>query len=268
MKNVIKGFLELCGVGGLCAAAYGVSRANILVLVGGFLVLYGVTAGLLFLVFQEKQEKKQWQIRELEQELGLVRRDARQLQEQMEYLPAPPAAQQAVGAEKQQGLLDSLLPDPDEEDGEQVDLLASCSAVIAEMEPFAKQAKIEMQLNAADEAVRIQAHPKRIRILFRNIIDNSIKYMDRAGSLVVTISRLEDDIFIIFKDNGCGLSEMELEHIFELNFQGSNRTSGNGLGLAQSKVIVEHYRGVIYARSGAEGGMGIYIQLPAGEICT
>ena len=100
-------------------------------------------------------------------------------------------------------------------------------------------------------------------ILFRNIIDNSIKYMKRAGSLVITISTIGDDIFIVLKDTGEGLPEEETKHIFELNYQGSNRISGNGLGLAQAKAIVENYGGTIYAKSTEGNGMGIYIQLPA-----
>ena len=67
---------------------------------------------------------------------------------------------------------------------------------------------------------------------------------------------------VVLKDNGEGLDESETEHIFELNYQGSNRISGNGLGLAQAKAVVEYYGGNIYAKSSHGGGMGIYIQLP------
>lgn len=67
----------------------------------------------------------------------------------------------------------------------------------------------------------------------------------------------------MLKDNGAGLPAQETTHIFELNYQGSNRISGNGLGLAQAKAIVEYYGGTIYAKSSAGCGMAIYIQLPA-----
>ena len=77
-----------------------------------------------------------------------------------------------------------------------------------------------------------------------------------------TRSSIDDDIFIVLKDTGEGLPEDETKHIFELNYQGSNRISGNGLGLTQAKAIVEHYGGTIYARSPQGNGMGIYIQLP------
>ena len=41
------------------------------------------------------------------------------------------------------------------------------------------------------------------------------------------------------------------------------RISGNGLGLAQARAIVEYYGGTIYAKSDSGKGMAIYIQLPA-----
>ena len=86
--------------------------------------------------------------------------------------------------------------------------------------------------------------------------------MQKSGVLVITISNIGSDIFIVLKDNGLGLSQQETGHIFELNYQGSNRISGNGLGLTQSKAIVDYYGGTIYAKSTPNQGMGIYIQLP------
>jgi signal transduction histidine kinase len=89
--------------------------------------------------------------------------------------------------------------------------------------------------------------------------------MSKEGTLQITISRIEQELFIVMKDNGEGLAPDETEHIFELNFQGTNRISGNGLGLAQARAIVEYYGGMIYARSSVGSGMGIYIQLPIEE---
>ena len=76
------------------------------------------------------------------------------------------------------------------------------------------------------------------------------------------MSAVGTDIFIVLKDNGDGLSSAETPHIFEMNYQGSNRISGNGLGLTQAKAIVEFYGGTIYAKSTPGNGMGIYIQIP------
>ncbi len=160
-----------------------------------------------------------------------------------------------------ENILESLLP-PDTDDSKEVDIIGIARRAIAELEADAKAVGLKITISSAQDKLMVKASAKRLLIMFRNIIDNSIKYMQKAGTLVVTISTIEDDIFIVLKDSGNGLPENETKHIFELNFQGSNRISGNGLGLTQAKAIVEHYGGTIYARSPQGSGMGIYIQLP------
>lgn len=157
--------------------------------------------------------------------------------------------------------LNRLLPEPEEPAA--LDIIAVTNGVIQEMASFCAHSGIQVHLSTSSSGIPIQASKNYLRILFRNIIDNSVKYMQRSGSLVITISLVGSDLFIVLKDNGAGLPAQETTHIFELNYQGSNRVSGNGLGLAQAKAIVEYYGGTIYAKSSADSGMAIYIQLPA-----
>ena len=155
-----------------------------------------------------------------------------------------------------------FLPPAKDTDETTIDILQIVQDTIRELEESALQANIRIQIASSSNSLYIKAAPSRIRILFRNIIDNSIKYMQRTGILLITISNIGSDIFIVLKDNGMGLDTSETNHIFELNFQGSNRISGNGLGLTQAKAIVDYYGGTIYAKSTPNQGMGIYIQLP------
>ena len=168
----------------------------------------------------------------------------------------------AETARVQDELMESLLPPDDEDPAVTVDIIDVARQAIADLHDQAREAGLVINISSASDKLMVHAGRKRLLIMFRNIIDNSIKYMQTAGSLVITISAIEDDIFIVLKDTGKGLPENETKHIFELNFQGSNRISGNGLGLTQAKAIVEHYGGTIYARSPEGSGMGIYIQLP------
>lgn len=174
-------------------------------------------------------------------------------------------AEQALeeAAQKSEEWMTILPPgEATEERRETIDIIQIARQTVEELKPFAQKVHLEIQISAPEESILVKADPSRIRIMFRNIIDNSIKYMNRAGRLVITISNLGDDIFIVLKDNGNGLPEKETEHIFELNYQGSNRISGNGLGLTQAKAIVNSYGGTIYAKSNVGKGMGIYVQLP------
>ena len=158
--------------------------------------------------------------------------------------------------------LTALLPPADTEKQETVNIIQTARDTIQDFLPFASKAGIQILVSAATDHLLVKASARRIRVLLRNIIDNSIKYMNRAGNLVITISTIGDDIFIVLKDNGKGLPASETPHIFEINYQGSNRISGNGLGLTQAKAIVESYGGTIYAKSTEGNGMGIYIQIP------
>lgn len=166
--------------------------------------------------------------------------------------------------EREKELLSNFLPPVGEEEqqNETIDIIQIARDTMQELKPFAEKVHLEIRISAPEDKILVRADASRLRIMFRNIIDNSIKYMNRAGILVITISNLGDDIFIVLKDNGNGLSEKEAAHIFELNYQGSNRISGNGLGLTQAKAIVEYYGGTIYAKSNVGKGMGIYVQLP------
>lgn len=174
------------------------------------------------------------------------------------------AAQKETVSAAGQELLSNLLPplENGEKEKETIDIIRIAKETAQELRPFAQKAQLDIRISAPEEHILVRADSARLRILFRNIIDNSIKYMNRAGSLVITISNLGDDIFIVLKDNGNGLPENETAHIFELNYQGSNRISGNGLGLTQAKAIVDYYGGTIYAKSTPGKGMGIYVQLP------
>ena len=144
----------------------------------------------------------------------------------------------------------------------ETDIIPIVQNVIDEMLPYSHSHGISLVLSTASSKLKMKADSTYIKVMFQNVIDNSIKYMRRNGSLVITLSNVGDNLFIVLKDNGEGLPANELEHIFELNYQGSNRSTGNGLGLAQVKAIVEHYGGTVYAKS--DNGMAIYIQLPAG----
>lgn len=202
-----------------------------------------------------KQEQEKWL-----EEKERLRADCASLKEKNTELSSSLELLQSQSPDVQAENLNDLLP-PEEKPTE-LNIISTVSAVIEEMLPYSRKAGIQLLLSSASDTLMVRADASYLRILFRNIIDNSIKYMRRNGNLVITISNIGDDLFIVLKDNGEGLPSSETAHIFELNYQGSNRVSGNGLGLTQAKAIVEYYGGTIYAKSTSGNGMGIYIQLP------
>lgn len=152
---------------------------------------------------------------------------------------------------------------PVDEQVKEVDLLLVIKKVYDIFEQACRESMIRLELATSFEKVILKCDERYLIAMLSNIIDNAMKYMNCSGSLVITISDVgEEGIFIVCKDNGEGLNAQEVSNIFDLNYQGSNRKNGNGLGLAQVKAIVKHYKGTVHAKSDVGKGMAIYIQFP------
>jgi signal transduction histidine kinase len=137
---------------------------------------------------------------------------------------------------------------------------------LAESGPELERNNIMLRLTnelRQDEFVLIdQEQMKRV---FMNIIDNSQKYMHQErGKIHVLLRETKTSVIIEFRDNGSGINEKDLPHVFERFYrsdQARTETKGSGLGLAISKQIVEGNNGRIWAVSPPEGGTSIMVSL-------
>ncbi|MBR1627653.1 MAG: ATP-binding protein [Lachnospiraceae bacterium] len=156
----------------------------------------------------------------------------------------------------------SLLPAVEDQTGETINLALLIEDCLFRRQEELEEAGIQAQVIAPEEELFFAGDKALLETALFHIFDNSIKYMKRPGLLQITLSALEKDLFLVIKDDGEGLPSEEVNRLFELNFQGSNRRGGGGLGLSQVEAIVEHYGGKVYARSEKGQGFGIYIRLP------
>lgn len=132
--------------------------------------------------------------------------------------------------------------------------------------PLARRLGVQIQTAVGNNDIYIYAAKKHIQIIFENILDNSLKYMNGRGMIAITLSEIDNQIFLVVKDNGAGLEKEELEKIFDRFYQGENHFAGMGLGLAMVKEIVEYYQGSIYAKSEYGKGLAIYISMKKEKI--
>lgn len=117
-----------------------------------------------------------------------------------------------------------------------------------------------------EKNIIVQIDQKRFEQVMINLLDNALKYSDE-GSVVSIEARAEkNSIVIIVSDNGIGIPEEDLHHIFERFYRvdkSRSRTSGGtGLGLAIVKEIVEAHGGTVYAASEYGKGTNVVITLP------
>ncbi len=113
------------------------------------------------------------------------------------------------------------------------------------------------------------ADRERLKQLYANLLENSLKYTDAGGTLEIAAKINGDFITIEFQDSKPGVSADDMERLFERFYrvEGSrNRSSGGaGLGLTISKKIVDAHDGIISAHPSPLGGLLIRIKIPVYE---
>jgi len=114
---------------------------------------------------------------------------------------------------------------------------------------------------------RIEADRDRIRQVLVNLLTNANEYCPERAGIGVKVSRNGADVEIDVSDDGPGIPEDQLAHIFERFSRGdageTQRVGGTGLGLAISKSLVELHGGTIGAESAPGEGSTFRIRLPA-----
>ena len=113
--------------------------------------------------------------------------------------------------------------------------------------------------------VQIQGDPERLLQAFLNVLDNAIKH-SVPDSMVFVSGKIEAaQVAVQIQDQGPGIRESDLPHIFEQFYTAdpSRQGSGTGLGLAITRRIVEAHGGTITASSRDAGkGATFIIRLP------
>ena len=150
-------------------------------------------------------------------------------------------------------------------DLEEVNLLNLVNSVIEDEQTLFAEKAINIE-NKIDEQVVLEADELLLRELFNNLTSNSIKFMDKGGTLTFfTEENDEGFVTIGVRDTGVGLTNEQQSHLFEEFYkadQSRHEFGSSGLGLAICKRVVEKHGGKIWAESGGEGkGATFYFTL-------
>lgn len=149
---------------------------------------------------------------------------------------------------------------------EKTDIVDYFNYCILESEPELNKFNIKISLqNHLKNSRYVMIDRERFMRVILNIIDNSRKYMDKEeGEIIIFLRETDLSIIVEIKDNGAGINEDDVNKIFNKFYRGdSSRSnpSGNGLGLAISKQIVESHNGKIWAVSRELRGTSILISI-------
>lgn len=115
-------------------------------------------------------------------------------------------------------------------------------------------------------SVPIKADYSRLSQVVENIVQNSIKYSNENGKLVVSTYIRDHNFVMTFIDNGIGINEDALPYVFDAFYrEDKSRTQslgGAGLGLSICKKIVELHGGQMYIKSEYGNGTRLDVYLP------
>lgn len=133
------------------------------------------------------------------------------------------------------------------------------------LEPLISQKEQQLELDIQDSCDMYADRSKLEQVVY-NLMENAVKYSHTGGKIKVSLYRDGKDARLTVKDDGDGMSEESLKHIFERFYRvdkaRSRETGGTGLGLSISKQMVTLHSGKIYAESEEGKGSTFTVILP------
>lgn len=155
-------------------------------------------------------------------------------------------------------------------DVEPVALDEQLRRAVVMLEPKWSAKGVSVDVNA--DPCAVEGNADYLMQLWTNLIDNAVKFSPEGGSVSVALyggrqgeeGRAADEVTCWVSDEGCGMDETTLAHLFDRFYQGdtSHASEGSGLGLALVKRIVELHHGSVDVQSTPGQGSVFEVRLP------
>ena len=138
------------------------------------------------------------------------------------------------------------------------------------VKPLADEKRLSLSLNCErDHQVPLVVHGDRQRLhrALLNLFDNALRHSPEEGTIFVDVQSNADWLRIEIRDEGPGLTEQDLEHMFERFYRGDasrarHHRGASGLGLAIVQQIVLSHGGWILGDNAPDGGARFELRLP------
>jgi signal transduction histidine kinase len=143
-----------------------------------------------------------------------------------------------------------------------VDLIKVLEQAIALSEKVIHDKQVSIKLEA-QEIPQCNVDVAMITDAFLNIIRNAAEATDEKGSIRIfarSIGSQPPAVLVVVEDNGCGIDEADMPHLFNPFF--TKKKYGTGLGLSQVSKIVELHQGKIEIISEKDKGTKVCVTLP------
>ncbi len=164
--------------------------------------------------------------------------------------------------------LDNAAPGDAASSGVALDPRDVLGSVWATLEPLAQERGVGLVVSPGRDQARLAlVDPGRLHQALLNLLENALHYSPDGTAIDVTLEQRDRWCLITVRDHGPGLSEADLERMFQRFYRGDpsrarSRRSGSGLGLAIVKQIALAEGGLIRASNHPEGGAVLEVLLP------
>ena len=152
-----------------------------------------------------------------------------------------------------------------QQEPEVVDLGECCKKAVRMLTPFAKEVGAAIE-QSSEENCCVMAREDDVFQVVLNLAENGVKYSQSGGEVRLIAYSQGDTAVLIVEDNGIGIPEEELEHIFERFYRvdkaRSREAGGTGLGLAIVRETVEKFGGSVSASNRPQGGARFTVNFP------
>ena len=146
---------------------------------------------------------------------------------------------------------------------EMIDLDEIITEMVSFLRKEAEYREITIHIDFPDDFPKFESDRGNLQQIFLNLLNNSFAAMDDGGRLDILGRRLsEEQVEITVQDDGHGIPEEDLPHIFEPFFSSKNSPEGTGLGLSVTYGFIREIGGRIRVESRVNEGTGFFIELP------
>jgi signal transduction histidine kinase len=142
-----------------------------------------------------------------------------------------------------------------------IDAGAMLRQAAADYELQVKETGGKINAHVPDEQIVVSADRERVLQVLGNLIGNSLKHA-KGAPIELSVERRDREALIVVRDQGPGIAETELPHVFDRYWSGRTKRGGAGLGLAIAKGIVSAHGGQIKVDSNPGSGARFVFTLP------
>lgn len=147
-----------------------------------------------------------------------------------------------------------------------LDVEAILREVAEDMTLAVNERKGSIKLKFQGKGHQILGDAYHLANVFRNLIDNAIKYCDKAPEIEISVTENNNHVVVEVSDNGIGVSPKDQRHIFEkfqrVNTGNVRSAKGFGIGLSYVRTVIELHKGLVQVKSELNKGSRFQLLIP------